>query len=119
LPIPFVICRLLLTASSGAKYDEKSGLKLSSTEFPRRTIVLSVVSSLVTPAVSNEARANYSNQRIGLEFAVDDFGGAMPIPDSVLFPAGDTSANANFGLYIPGAGNYNSTPPGNVAIRST
>src|ERR1035441_6229214 len=26
LPIPFVICRLLLTASSGAKYDEKSGL---------------------------------------------------------------------------------------------
>src|ERR1017187_6001529 len=28
LPIPFVICRLLLTASSGAKYDEKSGLDL-------------------------------------------------------------------------------------------
>src|ERR1035441_8964991 len=27
LPIPFVICRLLLTASSGAKYDEKSGLR--------------------------------------------------------------------------------------------
>src|ERR1017187_8577811 len=26
LPIPFVICRLLLTASSAAKYDEKSGL---------------------------------------------------------------------------------------------
>ena len=26
MPIPFVICRLLLTASPGAKYDEKFGL---------------------------------------------------------------------------------------------
>src|ERR1017187_6181793 len=32
LPIPFVICRLLLTASSGAKYDEKSGLEQNITK---------------------------------------------------------------------------------------
>jgi len=38
---------------------------------------------------------------------LDDFGGATPLPDSVLFPAGYTSANSTFGLYIPGAGNYN------------
>src|ERR1035441_3569287 len=36
LPIPFVICRLLLTASSGAKYDEKSGLgRCNSRSLPR------------------------------------------------------------------------------------
>jgi len=83
--------------------------------------VLSVVSSLassvhtgtlgltqqITPEISNEARANYSNHRIATAFAIDNFGGAVPLSDSVLFPAGHSSADSNFGLYIPGAGNYN------------
>jgi hypothetical protein len=83
--------------------------------------VLSVVSALessvhtgtigvtqqITPAISNEARANYSNHRIGLKYLMDNFGGAVPLPDSVLFPSGSSSKNAVFGLYIPGAGQYN------------
>ena len=83
--------------------------------------VLSVVSSLtssvqtgtvgltqsITPGIGNEIRANYSNQRVGLKYTLDEFGGAVPLPDSVLFPAGYSSANSAFGLYIPGAGQYN------------
>jgi Carboxypeptidase regulatory-like domain/TonB dependent receptor-like, beta-barrel len=65
------------------------------------------LTQLISPRISNEARANYSNHRIGARFFLDDFGGAVPLPDSLLFPAGSTSANAIFGLFIPGAGQYN------------
>ena len=61
----------------------------------------------ITPEIGNEVRANYSNQRVGLQYTLDDFGGAVALPDSILFPAGDSSANSVFGLYIPGAGQYN------------
>ena len=62
----------------------------------------------ITPGISNEVRANYSNDRIGTRSALDSFGGAVPIPDStLLFPAGITSATSLFGFYIPGVGNYN------------
>jgi hypothetical protein len=61
----------------------------------------------MTPAISDEFRANYSNDRIGSSEALDNFGGAVPIPDSVLFPAGFTSATAVFGIEIPGVGEYN------------
>lgn len=62
---------------------------------------------LISPRISNEARANYSNHRIGAKFFLDDFGGAVPLPDSLLFPSGSSSANGLFGLFISGAGQYN------------
>jgi Carboxypeptidase regulatory-like domain/TonB dependent receptor len=62
---------------------------------------------LIKPGISNEVRANYSNDRIGTRFALDSFGGAMPLPDSVLFPSGFSSTNGLFSLFIVGAGQYN------------
>jgi len=61
---------------------------------------------LITPSISNEVRANYSNHRIATTFAVDNFGGAVPLPDSLLFPAGTSSANSAFLLLISGVGEY-------------
>ena len=61
---------------------------------------------LISPEISNEVRANYSNHRIGIDFVLDDFGGAIPIPDSSLFPSGITSANGNFLFIILGVGQY-------------
>src|SRR5215475_3960278 len=72
---------------------------------------------LISPRVSNEARANYSNHRIGVRFFLDDFGGAVPLPDSLLFPTGSSSANAIFGLFIPGAGQYNQGKQGTSEQR--
>ncbi len=65
------------------------------------------VTELITPGISNEARANYSNHRVGTENTLDSFGGAVPLPDSVLFPPGTSSASGLFGFYIPGVGQYN------------
>ena len=65
------------------------------------------LTQLIQPGISNEVRANYSNDRVGTKFRLDDFGGAEPLPDSALFPSGYSSANGVFSVFIPGAGQYN------------
>jgi len=62
---------------------------------------------LIKPEISNEVRANYSNHRVTTKWVMDDFGGAVPAPDSVLFPSGVSSANGIFGLFIAGVAQYN------------
>ena len=64
------------------------------------------LTELAKPGISNEIRANYSNQRVGTDYELDDFGGAVPLPDSLLFPSGFSSTNGSFALFIPGAGEY-------------
>ncbi|HEV3331622.1 MAG TPA: TonB-dependent receptor [Bryobacteraceae bacterium] len=61
---------------------------------------------LITPRISNEVRANYSNQSEGTFFQMDHFGGAVPPPDSLLFPPGTTSATGFYGFYIPSIGEW-------------
>jgi hypothetical protein len=79
---------------------------LSSTElFSSSVQTLTLGSSQIfTPRISNEARANYSNDRFGTKMFMDNFGGAVPLPDSALFPSGFASANGAFQLEILGVG---------------
>jgi hypothetical protein len=58
----------------------------------------------INSRTSNEVRANYSNDRIGTRLSMDNFGGAVPLPDSALFPQGYSSANSLFSLEITGVG---------------
>jgi hypothetical protein len=60
----------------------------------------------ITPEISNEIRVNYSNDRVGSKYALDNFGGAVPLPDSVLFPPGVSSVNGLFQFLIVGAGEF-------------
>jgi outer membrane receptor protein involved in Fe transport len=64
------------------------------------------LSELITPAISNEVRANYSNQRVAGKNALDNFGGAVPLPASDLFPPGYSSSNGIFQFVVAGAGEY-------------
>jgi hypothetical protein len=59
-----------------------------------------------TPGISNEVRANYSNDRIGTTTALDNFGGAVPLSDAQMFPPGYSSANGLFEFYLLGPGEY-------------
>jgi len=61
---------------------------------------------LINSTISNEVRANYSNDQVGSKYALDTFGGAVPVPDSVLFPSGLSSANGNFEFDIVGVGEW-------------
>jgi hypothetical protein len=58
----------------------------------------------INSRISNEVRANYSNDRIGTTLSMDNFGGAVSLPNSALFPQGYSSTNALFTLEIPGVG---------------
>jgi hypothetical protein len=64
------------------------------------------LTELITPGINNEVRANYSNQRVINKYAMDSFGGAVPLPDSLLFPPGASSTNSIFQLVVGGAGEY-------------
>ena len=64
------------------------------------------LTQLINPGISNQARVNYSNHRIGSRLALDNFGGAVPLLDSILFPSGFSSANSLFLFVITGAGQY-------------
>jgi hypothetical protein len=62
------------------------------------------LTEVINPRISNEVLANYSNQRVGTAFTMDNFGGAVPLSDSALFPQGFSSRNAFFTLEIIGVG---------------
>jgi hypothetical protein len=82
------------------------GSVLSTTEFASYSTQTFTVglTEFINQAISNEVRANYSNNRANIRYAMDHFGGADPIPDSVLFPPGFSSANSSYTLTIVGAG---------------
>jgi hypothetical protein len=61
---------------------------------------------LIKPQVTNELRANYSNHRLSTDYDLDDFGGAVPLPDSLLFPTGLSSKDNGFLFLISGVGEY-------------
>jgi len=62
------------------------------------------LTGLITPTISNEVRANYSNDRVSSKFSLDNFGAAVVPADSLLFPAGFSSANSIFESVILGSG---------------
>lgn len=84
------------------------GSVLSTREFASFSVQTFTVglTEIFNQAISNEVRANYSNNRAGIRYALDHFGGADPIPDSVLFPRGFSSANSSFTFTIVGAGQF-------------
>jgi len=64
------------------------------------------LTELIKPEISNEVRANYSNHRVATKFLVDNFGGAVPLPDSLMFPSGFSSTDSAFLFLINGVGEY-------------
>jgi hypothetical protein len=84
------------------------GPVLSTTEFASFSVQTFTVglTEIINQEASNDVRANYSNNRVGVRYALDNFGGAIPLPDSVLFPPGFSSINGSFTFTIVGAGQY-------------
>jgi hypothetical protein len=56
----------------------------------------------LTPGLTNEFRFNYSRSRASLFLSLDNFGGAVPPPDSVLYPLGSPESSAF--IFYPEAG---------------
>jgi Carboxypeptidase regulatory-like domain/TonB dependent receptor len=85
-----------------------SGSVLSTTQslpFSLHTFTVGLT-QFINARISNEIRANYSNDRASYKYGLDNFGGAMPLPDSVLFPTGFSSTNSVFQFIISGTGEF-------------
>jgi Carboxypeptidase regulatory-like domain/TonB dependent receptor len=84
------------------------GSVLSTKEFASFSIQTFTVglTDIINHEISNDLRLNYSNNRVGIRYALDHFGGADPVPDSALFPTGFSSANSSFTFTIVGAGQF-------------
>jgi hypothetical protein len=66
---------------------------------------VSLISTL-QPAVTNDLRINYSaNSQRGRSY-MDDFGGAVPLTDAQVFPAGINSSTGTYSLNILGLSSY-------------
>jgi Carboxypeptidase regulatory-like domain len=87
-----------IRASGG--YAAISDRTLTSLTTQTNTIGLTAV---ITPHVTDDFRFNYSTDTGSVRFLNDDFGGAVPLPDSVAFPPGfGSSQTSNGGFYILG-----------------
>ena len=85
-----------------------SGSVLSTTQslpFSLQTVTVGVT-EIIDAGISNDIRANYSNDRAVYKYRLDNFGGAVPLPDSTLFPTGFSSMNSVFQFVIVGAGEF-------------
>jgi outer membrane receptor protein involved in Fe transport len=82
------------------------GPVLSSTQSASYSVQTLTVglTEMINQRISNEVRANYSNDRVSSKFALDNFGGAVPLPDSLLFPPGVSSTNGFFEFIILNTG---------------
>jgi hypothetical protein len=53
----------------------------------------------ITPRLTNEFHFNYSRSRANAFYTLDNFGGAVPPPDSVLYPSFGSPQNSSFEFF--------------------
>src|SRR5580704_372429 len=85
-----------------------NGSVLSTTQslpFSLQTLTVGLT-EIINTGISNDIRANYSIDRASYKYALDNFGGAVPLPDSALFPTGFSSTGSVFQFLIEGAGEF-------------
>jgi hypothetical protein len=115
-----LFARYNYSPSSFDQRDPNVGGPILSMREPIESAVHTATAGLTevfTPAIANEFRANYSNQRTGTSYVMDNFGGAVPVPDSALFPSGHSSADSLFNFYIPATGEWLQGKQGNNEQR--
>jgi len=94
------------TTQRGISNQNLSLNSLAETRFKTQTLTIRATQSF-TPTISNELGANYSKSEGGSFFHIDEFGGAVPPPDSLVFPPFTTRQNAFFSIGIVGGRSLN------------
>lgn len=74
---------------------------LAETRFKTQTLTIRATQSFA-PTVNNEIGVNYSKSEGGSFSHIDEFGGAVPPPDSLVFPPFATRQNALLSIVIVG-----------------
>jgi hypothetical protein len=82
----------------GAGSSLNDSLRLS---FKTQTATLGAT-QIITPRLVNDFRINYSRSTGDKVFALDDFGGAVPLTDAFMFPSFASSGNSFYGFSLGG-----------------
>ena len=91
-------------APSTTEVRQTSSLSsLTTNSSKTHTLTLGLAASL-SPNISDEFRANYSNVRGTSSSQLDNFAGASALASTLLFPPGFSSANSNLVFLLLGAG---------------
>ena len=77
---------------------------LTRTEMDTTTATFAVTYALSAKTL-NDLRANWSRARGATSFTIDDFGGAVPPPSSLLFPSSVSTSGAGFQFLLRGGTN--------------
>jgi hypothetical protein len=86
------------TVQRGGGRFQTAYSNLNHTEARTQTVTVGA-NGTITPHVINELRFNYSLSREQRFLTLDNFAGAVPPPDSVLFPQSQSSSNSFFGFF--------------------
>ncbi len=81
-------------APSGFSYSS-----VQNTKYRTQSLTLGA-SQMLTPRLTNEFRFNFSRSRADSFVTLDNFGGAVPPPDSVLYPSFGSSQNSAILFYV-------------------
>jgi hypothetical protein len=75
----------------------------SGTSIVSKTVTMTIGSTqIVSSAITNDFRANYSRNSNGNIWFIDDFGGAIPPADSIIFPPFASSTDSIFNFVLEG-----------------
>jgi hypothetical protein len=83
---------------AGGTALESNYSNLVQTKYKTQSLTLGSTQAL-SPRVTNELRFNYSRNRAENTDSLDDFGGAVPPSDSVLYPTTGSPQNSTFAFY--------------------
>ncbi len=93
-------------AQRGGTFDTPVSLN-STTRVLFQTDTLTIGSiQIISPKIVNDFRANYSSNSGANIYSIDEFGGAIPPPDSLLFPPFASRNDSFFGFSLNDGGFY-------------
>ncbi len=97
------------TQRGGVQLPGFSGQSLNTlnrTSFNTQTLTAGAIVAL-KPAVTNDLRFNWSRASGATALVLDDFGGATPPPDALLFPSFAAARDSGFQFILSGGANSN------------
>ena len=96
----------LTTANSEQRGTQFSTPNILTNQSSRSQLATAGVTHVFGNGALNDLRLNYSTATSRGSSTMDDYGGAVPLADSQIFPAGVTSASGSFNLNVLGFAGY-------------
>jgi hypothetical protein len=96
----------LTTANADQRGTQFSTPNILTDQSSRSQLVTGGVTHIFRNGALNDLRVNYSDAKLTGSSTMDNYGGAVPLPQADAFPAGISSATGSFNLNVLGFAGY-------------